>query len=168
MRFIKGANVYRIVLIILCFIPFYAQAAALDSCTRIIDAKKTDTLRQALDDSGLPHYIADNTVCVEEKHLYAFQQILRQAFPNTSNIVQKDWITIPKSPSDSSLDYLMPINPAMHEVVKRELTRQGIWFTTDKENILWFEVTKRHRVLDVIFGISEGRYKSEWTEKNSD
>jgi len=156
--------VHRIILIILCFMPFYAQAEALDSCARVIDSKNTATLRQALDHSGLPHYIDGDTVCVEEKHRYALQQILRQAFPNNSNILQKAWITIPKSPSESNLDYLLPINPEMHEAVIRELTRQEVWFTTDKENILWFEVTKRHRVLDIIFGISEGRYKPEWTE----
>jgi len=159
--------VYRIILTILCLLPLYAQAAALDSCTRLIDTTKADALRQALDSSGLPHYIDGNTVCVEEKHRYGLEQILRQAFPNNSHVVQKGWITIPKSPSESALDYLLPINPPMHEAVKRELTRQEVWFTTDKENIIWFEVSQRHRVLDIIFGISEGRYKPEWTEKQS-
>ncbi|GAV21328.1 hypothetical protein MMIC_P2312 [Mariprofundus micogutta] len=150
---------HRIILSILCFLPCFAQAAALDSCSRVIDAKDTGTLRIALEDSGLPHYIEGNTVCVEKKHRYAFQILLNETFSRTSKIVQKDWIYIPKSPRGDNLEYLMPINPDMHEALKKVLTEREIWFTTDKEDILWFELANRSKVLDIIFDISEGKIK---------
>ena len=157
--FISGGVVRLLALTLLCFTPFFAQAAALDTCTRLIDEKKADTLRQALDDAGLPHYIDGRTVCVEEKHRYTFKMLLKEAFPHPSEVVHKDWIVIPKSPSGRSLEYLMPTNPALHAAVQKVLSERDIWFTTDKENILWFEVANRSTVLDIIFDISEGKIK---------
>lgn len=141
----------------LCFMPFLAQATALDACTRLVDEDKADILRQALDDTGLPHYIDGRTVCVEEKHRYAFQMTLKTAFPYTSDVIHREWINIPKTTHGRSLEYLMPTNLALHEALQKVLAERDIWFTTDKQNILWFEMANRSKVLDIIFDISEGK-----------
>lgn len=140
----------------LCFMPFFSHAAELSSCTQLVDTYQADSLRLTLDHSGLPHYIKGRTICVEEKHRKDFLLIINRTIPDAVN---KGWVYLPKVPDGKSLNYLMPINRPMHEALKYELSKRGIWFTTDQEDILWFETTNRAKVLDIIFGISEGTIK---------
>jgi len=122
------------------------MAVAVDfTCVKYEDASKINILRQHLDNSSKLHYVSDKTIiCVQPDDGEDIRSLAERLFPP-----KIEYIDMPESPSGVPLQSIKIIDPKLHQELKVVLAKYEIWFTTDENDKIWYEITNREKVSDL-------------------
>jgi len=128
-------------------------ARTIDSCVSLEGMTDVSKLKQELDKGGI-HYRTDSEViCVSQDHREEFYRVVRKLFPPDPSVSRS--IRVPPSPTGIPLASSKLTDPLQHKMLKEEMERQKIWYTTDDNGALWYEITRQEQVSELIFKIIE-------------